>query len=118
MLENSLKKKKLQLYAVTDRNCLREKTLYEAVEEALKGGVTFAAAPRKTSSVGAIIKEMKDLHPLCVRYGVPLIVNDSIEIASACNADGVHLARETEVSGRQGRSSAGKKIIKCDGKDG
>ena len=92
MLENSLKEK-LQLYAVTDRNCLREKTLYEAVEEALKGGVTLLQLREKTSSVGAIIKEMKDLHPLCVRYGVPLIVNDSIEIASACNADGVHLGQ-------------------------
>lgn len=82
------------LYAVTDRTWLGEKTLCEVVEEALKGGVTCVQLREKHLDQEAFCAEARALLPLCRRYGVPLIINDNVDVALAVDADGVHLGQD------------------------
>ena len=83
----------LLLYAVTDRSWLGGHTLYEQVESALKGGVTFVQLREKTLDEEAFLEEAKEIQKLCARYGVPFVINDNVEIAAAVNADGVHVGQ-------------------------
>lgn len=84
----------LLLYGVTDRSWLGERTLAQVVEQALEGGVTFLQLREKDLDAEAFRAEAEVLLPLCRAHGVPLIINDSVEVALACGADGVHLGQE------------------------
>ncbi|MBP3889530.1 MAG: thiamine phosphate synthase [Cellulosilyticum sp.] len=86
-------KKDLLLYAVTDRSWLKGKTLYQQVEEALKGGTTFVQLREKTLDEATFLKEAIQIKELCKMYNVPFVINDNIEIALAMNADGVHIGQ-------------------------
>ena len=104
-------KKDLLLYAVTDRTWLGEKTLVQAVEESLKGGVTMVQLREKhldeeTFRREALLdeetfrREALDLQALCRRYGVPFLINDDVELAAAVNADGVHVVQHDMEAGQ------------------
>lgn len=82
------------LYAVTDRSWLKGRTLYEQVEEALKGGVTFVQLREKELGEEELIAEALEIKKLCKRYGVPFVINDNVEVARACDADGVHVGQD------------------------
>ena len=84
----------LRLYAVTDRSWLGEQTLYKQVEAALKGGVTCVQLREKELNDTDFLAEAKELKILCARYGVPLIINDNVELALKVDADGVHVGQE------------------------
>ena len=83
----------MRLYAVTDRAWVGEQTLYEQVECALRGGVTCVQLREKHLDFDAFLAEARELKTLCQRYGVPLIINDSVEIARLSDADGVHVGQ-------------------------
>ena len=87
------KKEDLLLYAVTDRSWLNGHTLYEQVERALKGGVTFVQLREKALDEEAFLEEAKEIQKLCALYGVPFVINDNVEIAASVNADGVHVGQ-------------------------
>ena len=87
-------KRHMLLYAVTDRAWTGKQTLYEQVEAALKGGVTCVQLREKELEETAFLQEAKELCALCRRYVVPFIVNDNVEIAIACGADGIHVGQE------------------------
>lgn len=87
-------KRHMLLYAVTDRAWTGKRTLYQQVEAALKGGVTCVQLREKELDEAAFLQEAKDIQALCRRYGVPFIVNDNVDIAVACGADGVHVGQE------------------------
>lgn len=84
----------LRLYAVTDRSVLNGQSLYEAVEEALEGGVTLVQLREKELDNAAFLKEAIELTRLCHRYGVPLVVNDRLDVAMQSGADGVRLGQD------------------------
>jgi len=86
-------KKDFILYAITDRRWLNGKTLCEQVESAIKGGVTIVQLREKSMSRQDFLSEAVDVKRVCSRYGVPLIINDSPEIAVKVNADGVHIGQ-------------------------
>ncbi|MEY8261133.1 thiamine phosphate synthase [Oscillospiraceae bacterium 50-60] len=92
-------KQHMLLYAVTDRAWTRKQTLYEQVEAALKGGVTCVQLREKELDETAFLQEAKELCALCRRYGVPFLVNDNVEIAIACGADGIHVGQEDLAAG-------------------
>ena len=71
----------MRLYAVTDRSWLRGGTLYEQVERALAGGVTLVQLREKELEEDAFLREAVDMAKLCHRYGVPLLINDNVDIA-------------------------------------
>ena len=82
------------LYAVTDRAWTGRKTLRQQVEDALKGGVTCVQLREKELDEETFFKEAVELSALCRSYGVPFIINDNVDIAIRCHADGVHVGQE------------------------
>ncbi len=98
------------LYAITDEHCLWNRTLSEAVEEALSGGITMLQLRDKTHDRAAVLKTARELRVLCHRCGVPLIINDYPDIAMESGADGVHLgADDTAVAAV--RAMAGRSLL-------
>ena len=90
----NLKRDMLRLYAVTDRSWVGEKSLYEQIEDALKGGVTIIQLREKNLDTDAFVQEAIKVKEICHRYSVPLIINDSVEVALKSGADGVHVGIE------------------------
>ena len=82
------------LYAVTDRAWTGRETLRQQVEDALKGGVTCVQLREKELDDAAFLQEAMELSALCRSYGVPFIINDNVEIAIKCHADGIHVGQE------------------------
>ena len=82
------------LYAVTDRAWVGTKSLYEQVKEALENGVTCVQLREKELNERDFLKEAKQISTLCKEYKVPFIVNDNVNIAIACKADGIHIGQE------------------------
>ena len=82
------------LYLVTDRMLMRTKTLGEAVEQAIAGGCTLVQLREKEISsldFYVLASEMKKITDI---YGIPLIINDRIDIAMAVGAAGVHTGQK------------------------
>ena len=92
-------KKDLLLYAVTDRSWLGEQSLYEQVEEALKGGATFVQLREKELDDAAFLAEAIEIQKLCRNYHVPFVINDNVEIALKMNAEGVHVGQSDMEAG-------------------
>ncbi len=84
----------LRLYAVTDRSWLGNGTLSDAVEAALRGGATMVQLREKSLTQADFLQEAKTLAALCARFQIPFLINDNLEIALACNADGVHVGQD------------------------
>ena len=92
-------KKDLFVYAVTDRTWLNGQTLYEQVEQALKGGATFVQLREKKLDTQKFQQEALEIKELCRKYGVPFVINDNVEIALAIDADGVHVGQSDMEAG-------------------
>jgi thiamine-phosphate pyrophosphorylase len=84
----------LSLYLVTDRSLSMGRSLEEIVLSAVRGGVTAVQLREKDASTREFLtlalKLKENLGPL----GIPLIINDRIDIALAAGADGVHIGQE------------------------
>ncbi|EOQ38619.1 thiamine phosphate synthase [Butyricicoccus pullicaecorum] len=102
--------KMLTLYAVTDRSWLHGRTLAEVVEEVILGGATMVQLREKDKTPDEILASAREIAPVCKKYGVPFIMNDSIELARAAGADGVHLG-QSDVPGDNVRELAGDLIL-------
>ena len=100
----------MRLYAVTDRAWVGRQTLPEQVEAALKGGATCVQLREKELDGAAFLEEARTLAALCRRYGVPLIINDNVEVALASGADGVHVGQD-DLTVEQVRRLAGDRLI-------
>ena len=92
-MKKNFDRKSLLLYAVSDRTWLQGRTLSHDVEEALNGGVSFVQLREKELPFEEVLAEALEIKALCAKYGVPFIVNDSIEVALACDADGIHVGQ-------------------------
>ncbi|HZX46231.1 MAG TPA: thiamine phosphate synthase, partial [Clostridia bacterium] len=83
-----------RLYLVTDREILKGRDLLQAVEEALSGGVTLVQLREKDASSREFYQLAVSMKNLTAEYGVPLIINDRLDIALAVEADGIHIGQE------------------------
>lgn len=100
-------RKGMLLYAVTDQSWLKEgQTLLSVCEDVLANGATFLQIREKDLDAGSFEAEAASLKALCARYGVPYVVNDSVEIALAIDADGVHVG-QSDIRGRDIRMLMG-----------
>ena len=100
-------RKAMLLYAVTDQSWLKEdQTLFSVCEDVLSNGATFLQIREKDLDANAFEAEAAKLKILCRRYHVPYVVNDSVEIALAIDADGVHVG-QSDIRGRDIRSLIG-----------
>lgn len=98
------------LYAVTDRHWTGKQSLYEQIECALKGGITCLQLREKNLSEKEFLEEAKEVHQLCQKYHVPLIINDNIEIAIQSGAEGVHLGQD-DITLSEAKKIVGEKLI-------
>ena len=82
------------LYLVTDRMLMSTKTLGEAVEQAVIGGCTMVQLREKEISSLDFYVLASEMKKITDRYGIPLIINDRIDIAMAVGAAGVHIGQK------------------------
>lgn len=90
---SNCKKSDMLLYAVTDSAWTGKATLLQQVEAALKGGVTCVQLREKQLNGSALLEQAKEMASLCRYWHVPFIINDNVQLALACGADGVHVGQ-------------------------
>ncbi|MDN5311449.1 MAG: thiamine-phosphate pyrophosphorylase [Thermoanaerobacteraceae bacterium] len=84
----------LRLYAVTDRSYLDGIDLIDAVEQAVRGGITIIQLREKEISSREFYELALRVKKVTRRKNIPLIINDRVDIALAVDADGVHIGQE------------------------
>ena len=99
------------LYAITDRSWLKGRTVAEQVEDALKGGATFIQLREKELDYDSFLAEAFEVKALCKKYNVPFVINDNVDIAVACDADGVHVGQSDMEAGKVREKLGPDKII-------
>jgi thiamine-phosphate pyrophosphorylase len=82
------------LYFVTDRGLCGKKSLEEVVIQAVKGGAAYVQLREKDVSTRFFVEEAKRIKKLLEQYRAPLIINDRVDVALACGAEGVHIGQE------------------------
>lgn len=100
----------LRLYLVTDRGLAGGRPLPDIVRAAVAGGVTMVQLREKDLGARAFLDQALALKAALAGSGVPLIVNDRVDIALAAGADGVHLG-EDDLPARKARALMGPDAI-------
>nr|WP_325182071.1 thiamine phosphate synthase [uncultured Oscillibacter sp.] len=97
----NIQREDLRLYAVTDRAWAADgDALMDQIEAAVRGGVRVVQLREKGLDRAAFLAEARRFTALCRRLGVAGIINDSVEIALASGADGVHVGQSDLEAGR------------------
>ena len=89
-------RRQLLIYAVTDKAWIGKLSLKEQVEEALKGGATMVQLREKELDKGnfeEVLRTAWDIRRITEDYNVPLMIDDNLELALACRADGLHVGQ-------------------------
>ena len=81
------------LYFITDSTGFSEEEFLRRIEAALRGGVTLLQLREKDKTTREYLELARKVHVLTIRYGVPLIIDDRLDIALAIGAEGVHLGQ-------------------------
>ncbi|MDK9706116.1 MAG: thiamine phosphate synthase [Desulforhopalus sp.] len=82
------------LYLVTDRTLSLGRTTCEVVRAAVAGGVTAVQLREKHCTTREFVAEARLLAEMLRGSGVPLIINDRLDVALAAGADGLHLGQK------------------------
>nr|GEU80943.1 thiamine biosynthetic bifunctional enzyme TH1, chloroplastic isoform X1 [Tanacetum cinerariifolium] len=85
----------LFLYAVTDSGMNKRwgRSITDAVKAAIEGGATIVQIREKDAETGEFLEAAKACLEICRAHSVPLLINDRVDIALACDADGVHVGQ-------------------------
>jgi len=83
----------LQLYLVTDQASMGARRLIDVVQAAVRGGVSCVQLREKTLATREFVALALALMDLLAPHKVPLVINDRIDVALACGAQGVHLGQ-------------------------
>jgi thiamine-phosphate pyrophosphorylase len=81
------------LYLVTDRGLSLGRDTADIVRAAVAGGVTCVQLREKSCGTREFVREARAVRDILARTGVPLIINDRVDVALAVGADGVHLGQ-------------------------
>ncbi|RXH73555.1 hypothetical protein DVH24_016377 [Malus domestica] len=103
----------LFLYAVTDSRMNRKwgHSISDAVKDAVQGGATIVQLREKDIETGDFLEAAKSCLQICRAHGIPLLINDRIDVALASDADGVHIG-QSDMPAHVARSLLGpEKII-------
>lgn len=84
---------RLSLYLVTDESLCAGRALLDVVGAAVQGGVSCVQLREKSLATRPFLERARALQGLLQPLGVPLIINDRLDIALACGADGVHVGQ-------------------------
>jgi thiamine-phosphate pyrophosphorylase len=82
------------LYFVTDRGLCGQRPLADVVLQAIRGGAACVQLREKSASTRAFVEEAQKIKELMAPFGVPLIINDRLDVALAVGADGVHVGQD------------------------
>lgn len=88
-----MNRKDLKLYLVTDRGLAGDRAIEEIVRESVEGGATMVQLREKDIDTREFIELAMNLKKVLAPYGVPLIINDRVDVALAADADGVHIGQ-------------------------
>jgi len=83
----------LRVYLVTDRSLTRGRPLASVVETAVRGGATCVQLREKELDTNEFLEQAVMLARLLGPLGIPLVINDNVEVALACRASGLHLGQ-------------------------
>lgn len=84
----------LSLYLVTDSDLLKGRDIARVVEDAVRGGVTMVQLREKCTNTRDFLSKASALKKCLAPYGVPLIINDRLDIALAVDAEGLHIGQK------------------------
>ena len=121
-------KKYLALYGVTDRWWVKQKLekagvpvtddalregLLEDTKAALEGGMTYVQMREKGDPMteDELLTEALALKALCAEYGVPFVIDDDVELAVKCGADGVHVGQSDMACVEARRALGSAKVV-------
>ncbi|NBC47869.1 MAG: thiamine phosphate synthase [Gammaproteobacteria bacterium] len=100
----------LSVYLITDAAQCAARGLVATVAAAVRGGVTAVQLRDKHASDAELIAQGRALQAVLAGTGVPLIINDRIEVAKALGADGVHVG-QSDAAAQEARAKLGAKAI-------
>lgn len=83
----------LRLHLVTDSALCGARGMLAVVEAAVRGGVTCVQLREKSLATRAFVERARALKAWLLPLGVPLLINDRVDVALACGADGVHVGQ-------------------------
>lgn len=83
-----------RLYLVTDRETLKGRDLCQSIEHAIVGGVTLVQLREKSVSTREFLELAQAVKEITMRHGIPLIINDRLDIALAIDAEGLHIGQD------------------------
>jgi thiamine-phosphate pyrophosphorylase len=81
------------LYLVTDKKKKKDVEFLDIIEKSIKGGVNLVQLREKTGATKDFYNLALKVKKITSKYGIPLIINDRIDIALAIDADGVHVGQ-------------------------
>lgn len=81
------------LYLVTDRKLVGSKDFLTSVKRALEGGVTLIQLREKDAGSKEFYELGLQVKKIAAEFGVPLIINDRVDLALVLDADGVHIGQ-------------------------
>jgi thiamine-phosphate pyrophosphorylase len=84
----------LSLYLVAGPAGCRSFSLLDTVEQAVAGGVTIVQLRHPEGPTRVLVAEARALHAVLRPHGIPLIINDRVDVVLAAGADGVHLGQD------------------------
>ena len=93
MVDENKLKKALKLYLVTDSDILKGRDFYKVIEDSMKAGVTMVQLREKDADGKEFLEKAMKLRELTRKYNVSFIINDRVDIAMLCDADGFHVGQ-------------------------
>lgn len=85
---------RVELYLVTDAPSSQGRSFAEVIRAAVAGGVDLVQYRDKAASAREYFQMAQELQTLCRQLGVPLLLNDHVDIAALLDADGIHLGQD------------------------
>jgi len=82
------------LYVIANQDLQKNRTIIEVIEEIIQGGATIIQLREKNLPTRTFFEEAQIVRKITKKAGIPLIINDRLDVALAVNADGVHLGEE------------------------
>jgi thiamine-phosphate pyrophosphorylase len=100
----------LRLYAIVDPEHAGGRALPELAKLLAQGGATLVQLRDKRSDTRAMVDTARALKAALAPFGVPLLINDRVDVALASGADGVHLG-QTDMAPADARRLLGRDAI-------
>lgn len=98
------------IYVITDETLITSRSHVDIAQAALLGGATVVQFRDKNASTSQMIEVGRKIRELTSESNALFIVNDSLEVALACDADGLHVG-QSDQSAKELRGRLGNKIL-------